>query len=42
MKVVAKEIGRTIRAAMAGWAPTFRLILLLIVLAAIWTILMQP
>lgn len=31
-----KEIGRTVRAALRGWAPTFRLIALMATVAALW------
>lgn len=31
-----KQIGRTVRAALKGWAPTLRLIALMAVAAALW------
>jgi hypothetical protein len=37
MKDIARELGRTVRAAMQSWPATIRLCVLLAVVAAAWT-----
>lgn len=36
MKSLYTEVGRTVRAAIKGWHPTLRLVVLMVVAAAIW------
>jgi hypothetical protein len=38
MKEIAKQVGRTVRAAMESWPATARLCVLLAVAAATWTL----
>jgi hypothetical protein len=37
MKNIARELGRTVRAAIAGWPETIRFCVLVAVLAAAWS-----
>jgi len=38
MKVIAQEMGRTVRAAMKSWPATIRLVVLIAAATAAWTI----